>query len=125
MWILGRKGRSRAFPARQLRLLRLSASPPLKPDAASAPAHQLSPQNPQNRRLRDSKTRTNNEEASEGVIEDMSSREQHNSGGGSGGNGGGGHGFDFPSSGFGSGGRGGHHQGQRGFMKPQQVSLAS
>jgi len=52
----------------------------------------------------------------------MASREQHNSGGGNGnnggGNGGGGHGFDFPSSGFGSGGRG-HHQGQRGFMKPQ------
>ena len=47
----------------------------------------------------------------------MASREQHNSGGG---NGGGGHGFDFPSSGFGSGGRG-HPQGQRGFMKPQQV----
>ena len=54
----------------------------------------------------------------------MASREQHNSGGGNGNNGGGngggggGHGFDFPSSGFGSGGRG-HHQGQRGFMKPQ------
>ena len=53
----------------------------------------------------------------------MASREQHNSGGGNGGggdnggNGGGGHGFDFSS--FGSGGGRGHHQGQRGFMKPQ------
>merc|ERR1711934_770569 len=95
-----------------------SASPPLKPDAASAPATRCpaDPTNPQNCRQRPENT--NEQRRSERRSDqDMASREHHNSGGG--GNGNGGHGFDFPSSGFGSGGRG-HHQGQRGFMKPQQ-----
>merc|ERR1711971_362160 len=94
-----------------------SASLPLEPLVAASACNTSCAAIPNNVE-REPKTRTNvrSERRS-----DMASREQHNSGGGNGnngGNGGGGHGFDFPSSGFGSGGRG-HHQGQRGFMKPQ------
>merc|ERR1712037_395554 len=93
------------------------SNPTLRQPRPPPPVQLTNPQTPRETVERDPKTRTNNEEASDGeVIRKMASREQHNSGGG---NGGGGHGFDFPSSGFGSGGRG-HHQGQRGFMKPQQ-----
>merc|ERR1712037_184666 len=96
------------------------SNPTLRQPRPPPPVQLTNPQTPRETVERDPKTRTNNEEASDGeVIRKMASREQHNSGGG---NGGGGHGFDFPSSGFGSGGRG-HHQGQRGFMKPQQAEV--
>merc|ERR1712212_807260 len=106
-----------------------SASPNLKPVAASACATTCAAAPTQTPKTVERPENTNEQRRSERRSDqsDMASREQHNSGGGggngggnggNGGNGGGGHGFDFPSSGFGSGGRG-HHQGQRGFMKPQ------